>query len=68
MNSHEHTFTPVTCKRRHQDYCREMDMKCEFEGREFGCAFYRHDLAEKHMEEKLREYNKEVESWRMKLK
>jgi hypothetical protein len=68
MNTHEHTDKEVTCKRRHLDYCREMDTKCDFLGREFGCAFYRHDLVDKEMERRISEYNKEIESWRLKLK
>jgi len=68
MNPHEHTARELVCHRRNVTYCKETDGECQFIGREFGCAFYRHDLVDKEMEERLRKYNKEVESWRLKLK
>ena len=44
------------CHRNKEGYCRYYDTSCQFQGREYGCAIYRHDAIEENLEEQAKRY------------
>lgn len=50
-----------SCHRRRLNYCTFKDSRCEFEGREYGCAVYRHDCVEASLRERTSQMIREME-------